>query len=120
VNWHRHFATALWSALDSAAVAKSNKRRLSHAGDDKGHYNHPAKRLAMNSDLRQFVTQTLSLVLGTLMLTGFFAFVTIPYSLGGHPGDAISSQASKPVPTQVAVTQRQDEALQRTPLAVRL
>jgi len=74
----------------------------------------------MNPYLRQFVTQTLSIVFGTLMLAGFFAFITIPYSLGGHPGDEISSQAPKPVPTQVAVTPPQDEALQSSPLAVRL
>jgi hypothetical protein len=74
----------------------------------------------MNSYLRQFVTQTLSLVFGTLMLVGFFAFITIPYSLGGHPGDEISSQAPTPVPTQTADTEPQDEALQNQPLAVRL
>lgn len=74
----------------------------------------------MNPYLRQFVTQTLSLVFGTLMLAGFFAFVTIPYSLGAHPGDEISSQAPEPVPAQMADMQPQDEALQSQPLAVRL
>jgi hypothetical protein len=35
----------------------------------------------MNSDLRQFVTQYLSVVLGTFMVVCFVAFVSIPYTL---------------------------------------
>jgi len=47
----------------------------------------------MNSDLQNFVSHYLSIVLGTLMAVSFFAFVAIPYSLGGHPGDENLAQA---------------------------
>ncbi|OIQ69674.1 hypothetical protein GALL_487240 [mine drainage metagenome] len=46
----------------------------------------------MNTDLRHFVTQIFSIVLGCLMLVSFFAFVSIPYSLGAHPGEARVAQ----------------------------
>jgi len=41
----------------------------------------------MNSDLRQFIAKYLSIVFGTLMTVSFVAFVSIPYSLGGTPGE---------------------------------
>ncbi|MDD2919202.1 hypothetical protein [Rhodoferax sp.] len=47
----------------------------------------------MNSDLRNFVTQYLSIVLGTLMSVSFFAFIAIPYNLAGHPGENPMAQA---------------------------
>jgi len=48
----------------------------------------------MNSDLRNFVTQYLSIVFGSLMSVSFFAFVAIPYSLAGHPGEHLIAQAT--------------------------
>ncbi len=42
----------------------------------------------MNTDLRQFIAKYLSIVFGTLMTVSFVAFVSIPYSLGGTPGEA--------------------------------
>jgi len=47
----------------------------------------------MNSDLRQFATKYLSVVFACLMSVSFVAFVSIPYSLGGHPGDDAMAQA---------------------------
>lgn len=47
----------------------------------------------MHSDLRHFVTRYLSIVFGTLMAVSFFAFVAIPYNLGGHPGEEHVTQA---------------------------
>lgn len=57
----------------------------------------------MNSHLKQFVTQYLTIVFATLMSVSIFAFLAIPYSLGGHPGDERVSQA----PTLVTVTELQ-------------
>ena len=59
----------------------------------------------MNSDLRQFATHYLSLVFATLMAVSFFAFLAIPYSLGGHPGD--DALAQNPTPATVAAPQVQ-------------
>ena len=47
----------------------------------------------MNSDLRQFATQYLSVVVATLMAVSLVAFLSIPYSLRGHPGDLRVSQS---------------------------
>lgn len=47
----------------------------------------------MNSDLRQFATQYLSVVVATLMAVSLVAFLAIPYSLRGHPGDLRVSQS---------------------------
>jgi hypothetical protein len=41
----------------------------------------------MHSDLRQFASRYLTIVFATLMSVSFVAFLSIPYSLGGHPGD---------------------------------
>jgi hypothetical protein len=41
----------------------------------------------MNSDLRQFITKFLLIVAATLMSVSFVAFLSIPYNLGGHPGE---------------------------------
>ena len=61
----------------------------------------------MNSDLRQFVTQFLSVVVTTLMVVSLVAFLSIPYSLGGHPGDrrALMDQTLSQVqaPVELAV-----------------
>jgi hypothetical protein len=47
----------------------------------------------MNSDLLQFAQKYLSIVFATLMSVSFVAFLSIPYSLGAHPGDARVSQS---------------------------
>lgn len=41
----------------------------------------------MNSYLLRFIKHYLTVVFSTLMLISFFAFLIIPYSLGGHPGE---------------------------------
>jgi hypothetical protein len=48
----------------------------------------------MNSDLKSFARQYLTVVLITLMLVFFVAFLSIPYSLGSTPGDDHSHQLS--------------------------
>jgi hypothetical protein len=62
------------------------------------------KGLPMNSDLNQFVTKYLLIVAATLMSVSFVAFVSIPYSLGGHPGEEQALQ------TPVTVTSDQAKA----------
>ncbi|MDD5028373.1 MAG: hypothetical protein PHH58_02555 [Rhodoferax sp.] len=57
----------------------------------------------MNSDLKQFASKYLSLVAGTLMVVSFVAFISIPYSLGGHPGESNVARASVDAPTQIAL-----------------
>ena len=47
---------------------------------------------AMNHDLRNFiVTVVTRAVLPTLFLVGAVAFITMPYTLGHHPGEAAAS-----------------------------
>lgn len=41
----------------------------------------------MNSHLKSFVQSVLRAVLPTLFIVALSAFVSIPYSLGHHPGD---------------------------------
>jgi hypothetical protein len=41
----------------------------------------------MNIDLQRFVTNYLSVVFATLMVVSFFSFVSIPFYLGGDPGE---------------------------------
>jgi hypothetical protein len=41
----------------------------------------------MNTDLKSFVFQWLRIVLMALMPVAFTAFVTMPYTMGGHPGE---------------------------------
>lgn len=41
----------------------------------------------MNADLKNFVASYLRIVLVTLMPVAMVAFLSIPYSLGGHPGE---------------------------------
>ncbi len=57
----------------------------------------------MNTDLSRFVTKYLTIVMTTLMSVSFVAFVSIPYSLGGHPGDVPDA----PVSASLASTQQQ-------------
>jgi hypothetical protein len=42
----------------------------------------------MNTDLKAFVFQLLRVAVMTLMPVAFTAFATMPYTLGGHPGEA--------------------------------
>jgi hypothetical protein len=46
----------------------------------------------MNSHLKLFITKYLNVVFAILLSVSFFAFLAIPYSLGGHPGDERVSQ----------------------------
>jgi hypothetical protein len=55
----------------------------------------------MNIDLHRFVTKYLSVVFATLMAASFFAFVSIPYSLGGDPGDRRASVSESLAQTEV-------------------
>jgi hypothetical protein len=48
----------------------------------------------MNASLRMFIYQYAGVVLAALVPVIFTAFLSIPYSLGGHPGDARTSAAS--------------------------
>ncbi len=41
----------------------------------------------MHSALRLFIRQFTGVVLATLVPVALVAFLSIPYSLGGHPGD---------------------------------
>jgi len=41
----------------------------------------------MNLSLRLFIHQLLGVTLGALVPVVLVAFLSIPYSLGGHPGD---------------------------------
>lgn len=44
----------------------------------------------MNTDLKQFVLSYLRVVLMALMPLAITAFLTMPYILGGHPGEPLS------------------------------
>ena len=48
----------------------------------------------MNSSLRLFIRQVLNVVLAALVPVVLVAFLSIPYSLGGHPGDDRTATAS--------------------------
>jgi len=74
----------------------------------------------MNSDLKQFAIQYLSVVTATLMLVSFFAFVSIPFSLGGQPGEVNLAQASAEAPTQIALDAHESGASDHSQTAVRL
>ena len=45
----------------------------------------------MNADLKDFMGSYLRVVLMTLMPMALTAFLSIPYSLGGHPGEPVAS-----------------------------
>jgi hypothetical protein len=49
---------------------------------------HLPKAHIMNSALHQFLSQYLYVVIATLVPVVLVAFLTIPLSLGGHPGEA--------------------------------
>jgi hypothetical protein len=44
----------------------------------------------MNADLKQFVVSYLRFVAMALMPLVVTAFLTIPYNLGGHPGEPLT------------------------------
>ena len=48
----------------------------------------------MNLFLRQVIRQWLFVALAALVPVVLVAFLSIPYSLGGHPGDARTTAAS--------------------------
>jgi len=54
----------------------------------------------MNAHLKLFITKYLTVVFAILLSVSFFAFLAIPYGLGGHPGDERVSQG--PVLVSVA------------------
>ncbi len=58
----------------------------------------------MNSYLLRFIKHYLTLVVGILLMVSFFAFLVIPYSLGGHPGD---ERVAEPGPALVKVAEPQ-------------
>ncbi len=58
----------------------------------------------MNSYLLRFIKHYLSVVFATLMLVSVFAFLVIPYSLCGHPGE---ERVAEQGPTLVTVTEPQ-------------
>lgn len=64
---------------------------------------HTHKRPAMNTHLKLFITKYLTIVFATLMSVSFFAFLAIPYGLGGHPGDERAAQGT----TMVTVAEPQ-------------
>ena len=58
----------------------------------------------MNASLLRFIKHYLTVVFFTLMLVSFFAFLVIPYSLGGHPGE---ERVAEQGPTLVTVAKPQ-------------
>jgi len=47
-----------------------------------------AKGHTMNADIKHFILAWVRVVAPTLFLVATTAFLTIPYSLGHHPGDS--------------------------------
>jgi hypothetical protein len=45
----------------------------------------------MNANLKDFIKSYMGVVLMTLLPIALTAFLSIPYSLGGHPGDVRST-----------------------------
>ncbi len=62
------------------------------------------ERFPMNSYLLRFIKQYLTVVFATLMAVSVFAFLVIPYNLGGHPGE---ERVAEQGPTLVTVTEPQ-------------
>jgi hypothetical protein len=55
----------------------------------------------MNAHLKLFITKSLTVVFAILLSVSFFAFLAIPYGLGGHPGEERTSQG----PTLVSMAE---------------
>jgi hypothetical protein len=50
------------------------------------------RTLAMNHDLKNFIATVITrAVLPSLLLVAAVAFITMPYTLGHHPGEAAAS-----------------------------
>lgn len=47
----------------------------------------------MNSSLRMFINQYVGVVLATLVPVILIAFMSIPVTLGGHPGEIYAASA---------------------------
>ena len=47
----------------------------------------------MNASLRDFFTQYLAVCISTLALVAAIAFLSIPLSLGAHPGERMTIEA---------------------------
>ena len=56
----------------------------------------------MNLHIRQFLAMYLPIVFGSLLLVGFFAFIAIPYVLGGHPGEDSMAETTLQAPQQAS------------------
>lgn len=50
----------------------------------------------MNPDLKSFIHAVLNAVLPTLFVVAVTAFVSIPYTLGHHPGEASAQKPDTP------------------------
>jgi hypothetical protein len=50
----------------------------------------------MNTDLRNFVRPLAQVIAATLFAVFTVAFVTVPYTLGTHPGDPHAAQQGAP------------------------
>jgi hypothetical protein len=45
------------------------------------------KESAMHPSLKQFITQYVAVVAAALIPVSFVAFLSMPFDLGGHPGE---------------------------------
>jgi len=50
----------------------------------------------MNVDLKHFVQPLVQVIAATLFAVFTVAFLSVPYTLGAHPGDPQTGQASAP------------------------
>ncbi|MDI1272888.1 hypothetical protein [Polaromonas sp.] len=50
----------------------------------------------MNQDLRAFIFSMVRIVLPAVFLVAMMAFVSIPYTLGHHPGDPVAAESGAP------------------------
>lgn len=59
-------------------------RQAHHGGINLRHESEPT----VDQNLRTFLKQTAGVAAATLMMVAMVAFISIPFSLGRHPGDA--------------------------------
>lgn len=63
-----------------------------HARHNTAPHNSLTRTPAMNHDLKNFIiTVVARAVLPTLLLVAAVSFITMPYTMGHHPGDAAAS-----------------------------
>jgi len=55
---------------------------------------HYTQRFSMEPSLRLFTSQYFSVVIASLVPVVLVAFLSIPFTLGGHPGDVRTADAS--------------------------